>query len=300
MNKEYKEQVRLLLDVLPFVAEEPKLALHGGTAINLFVRDMPRLSVDIDLTYIPIEDRVTTLHGIEEILLRLKRKIEGSLIGVEIEPKPKIGKLLISNEKVTIKLEINLVGRGIFENTEKAFLCDLAQEQFDAFVEIDMVPFAQLFGGKICAALDRQHPRDLFDIKYLLETEGFSEELRRGFVYCLLGSERPIFELLSPHRLDQREALTNQFDGMTDISFSYEDYESTREDLIRVVNQSLTNEDKKFLVSFKSLEPDWSIYPYEQYPSIRWKLLNLQKLKDNNPKKYAEQVGRLENFLEKD
>lgn len=163
-----------------------------------------------------------------------------------------------------------------------------------------MVPFAQLFGGKICAALDRQHPRDLFDIKYLLETEGFSEELRRGFVYCLLGSERPIFELLSPHRLDQREALTNQFDGMTDISFSYEDYESTREDLIRVVNQSLTNEDKKFLVSFKSLEPDWSIYPYEQYPSIRWKLLNLQKLKDNNPKKYAEQVGRLENFLEKD
>lgn len=299
MNKEYKEQVRLLLDVLPFVAEEPQLALHGGTAINLFVRDMPRLSVDIDLTYIPIEDRVTTLHSIEKILLRLKSKIEGSLVGVEIEPKPKIGKLLISNKKVTIKLEINLVGRGIIKKTEKAFLCDLAQEQFEAFVEVDTVPFAQLFGGKICAALDRQHPRDLFDIKYLLETEGFSEEIRRGFVYCLLGSERPIFELLSPHRLDQREALTNQFDGMTDIPFSYEDYESTREDLIRVVNESLTNEDKKFLVSFKSLEPDWSIYPYEQYPSIRWKLLNLQKLKDNNPKKYAEQVGRLKNFLEK-
>lgn len=169
MNEEYKEQVRLLLNVLPFVAEERQLAIHGGTAINLFVRDMPRLSVDIDLTYIPVEERETTLRNIEEILLRLKKRIEANLAGSTVEPKPKIGKLIISDEKATIKLEINLVGRGIFKNTEKAVLCDSAQEAFDTFVEVNMVSLGQLFGGKICAALDRQHPRDLFDVKYLLK-----------------------------------------------------------------------------------------------------------------------------------
>lgn len=297
MNGQYKEQVKILLDVLPFVAEERQLALHGGTAINLFVRDMPRLSVDIDLTYIPVEDRETTLRNIKEILLRLKQRIETSLVGHIAEARPDIGKLLVSSEKGTIKLEINLVGRGIFESTENMVLCDSAQEAFDAFVEIEMVPLAQLFGGKICAALDRQHPRDLFDVKYLLETEGLSTAIKNGFIYCLLGSERPIYELLNPHRLDQREALVNQFDGMTDVPFTYEDYESTKEKLIKEVQSSLTNADIDFLIGFKSLSPDWSIYPYEQYPSIRWKQLNLQKLKDRNPEKYDEQVNRLKNFL---
>lgn len=49
MDKVYKSQVKLLLDVLPLVSKEPCFALHGGTAINLFIRNMPRLSVDIDL-----------------------------------------------------------------------------------------------------------------------------------------------------------------------------------------------------------------------------------------------------------
>lgn len=51
MNDKYNHQVRLLLAVLPEIAKEHCFALHGGTAINLFIRNMPRLSVDIDLTY---------------------------------------------------------------------------------------------------------------------------------------------------------------------------------------------------------------------------------------------------------
>lgn len=298
MNREYKEQVKILLDVLPFVAEEKHLALHGGTAINLFVRDMPRLSVDIDLTYIPVEDRETTLRNIQDILLRLKRRIEGSLVGYKVDEKLTIGKLLISSKKGTIKLEINLVGRGIVEKTENIVLCDSAQETFDAFVEVKMVSLAQLFGGKICAALDRQHPRDLFDIKYLLETEGISTVVKKGFIYCLLGSERPIYELLNPNRLDQREALVNQFDGMTDVPFSYEDYEATREKFIKEVQSSLTKVDIDFLIGFKSLAPDWSTYPYEQYPSVRWKQFNLQRLKGQSSRKYEEQVNRLKEFLD--
>lgn len=64
MNSHYKNQVALLLSILPEVAKEKDLAVHGGTAINLFVRNMPRLSVDIDLTYIPVRDRTTSLLAI--------------------------------------------------------------------------------------------------------------------------------------------------------------------------------------------------------------------------------------------
>lgn len=297
MDENYKKQVSLLLEVLPFVAEEENLALHGGTAINLFVRNMPRLSVDVDLTYIPVEDRDTSLRNIAVILERIQARLESRMEGVSVEPRVNIGKLFISKDNALVKLEVNLVGRGTYKEPEKIILCERTQEEFDVFVEMKMVPMEQLYGGKICAAIDRQHPRDLFDIKYLLENEGFTEKLKAGFIYCLLGSERPIYEMLNPHRLNQQEALLNQFDGMTSDPFTYEDYERTKEKLIGLIQGSLTQEDKKFLIEFKELRPDWSIYPYEQYPSIRWKLVNLQKLKDKNPNKYNEQLNRLKEFL---
>lgn len=75
-DKDYRKQVELLIQVLPEVAKEPKFALHGGTAINLFVRNMPRLSVDIDLTYIPIQNRQDSLNGIKKTLEEIKSRIK--------------------------------------------------------------------------------------------------------------------------------------------------------------------------------------------------------------------------------
>jgi len=180
MNETYKKQVRLLLDILPYVAEESDLAIHGGTAINLFVRGMPRLSVDVDLTFLPIDDRKTSLKNIADILVRIQERMTSGIAGLMVEAKTQIGKLLISKDNVLMKLEVNLIGRGTYAEPKKVILCEHAQEQFDAFVEINMVPFGQLYGGKICAALDRQHPRDLFDVKHLLENEGFSNDVKKG------------------------------------------------------------------------------------------------------------------------
>lgn len=64
-REQYMRQVELLVRTLPYIARHEAFALKGGTAINLFYREMPRLSVDIDLTYVPIEDRETTLKGID-------------------------------------------------------------------------------------------------------------------------------------------------------------------------------------------------------------------------------------------
>ena len=72
----YRQQVALLIRTIPFVARERAFALKGGTAINLFVRDMPRLSVDIDLTYLPVEDRTTSLAAIDAAMLRIRERIE--------------------------------------------------------------------------------------------------------------------------------------------------------------------------------------------------------------------------------
>ncbi|MBS1585831.1 MAG: nucleotidyl transferase AbiEii/AbiGii toxin family protein [Bacteroidetes bacterium] len=298
-SEAYKRQVALLLNALPEVAKETCFAMHGGTAINLFVRDMPRLSVDIDLTYIPIEDRPTTLANIAAALERIKANIEKAVPKVHVSHRQDIGKLLISAQGVDIKLEANLVARGTLGEPVKMPLCGKAQKDFDAFCAIQIVPLEQLYGGKICAALDRQHPRDLFDVKYLMANEGFSERIKTGFLYCLLCSDRPINEVISPNFQDQRSAMANQFAGMSDEKFSYEEYEQVRASLVKTVHKSLTEHDKQFLLSVKAVTPDWSIYDFGRFPAVAWKLQNLQKLKTANPAKHREQYEALREKLEK-
>lgn len=297
MEKIYRQQASLLLNVLPEVAKEKCFALLGGTAINLFVRDMPRLSVDIDLTYLPIENREISLDHIAEALERIKANIEKVIPGARITPRLNVGKLQISAGKVDVKLEVNLVNRGTITEPKELPLCEKAQTTFEAFCSIPVVPIGQLFGGKIIAALDRQHPRDLFDVKYLLGMEGFTQEIKEGFLLCLLSSDRPINEVIIPNFQDQRSALANQFSGMTDETFSYEEYESIREKLITTIHENLTDSDKEFLLSVKSITPDWSIYDFQRFPAINWKLQNLQKLKDKNPDKHREQCEILKKKL---
>lgn len=275
----YKNQVALLLQVLPEVAKEKCFALHGGTAINLFIRDMPRLSVDIDLTYIPIEDRDKSLQKIIAALDNIKVNLEKILPDAEITLKKEVLKLQITTAKAQIKLEVNQINRGILDELVELPLCDKAQEEYDAFCTISVVSMGQLYGGKICAALDRQHPRDLFDVRDLLNNEGFTNDIKKGFILLLLSSNRPLNEMLQPNLIDQREAMVNQFDGMSSEPFTYEDFEKTRATLIDTIQQSLVAKDKEFLISFSNLTPDWSIYDFERFPAVQWKLQNLKNLR---------------------
>lgn len=298
MNEVYKKQVRLLLDVLPEVAKENCFAMHGGTAINLFVRDMPRLSVDIDLTYVEIAERSETLEGINASLLRIKERIEGLRASIRVQHKANVCKLLLDEHGTTIKIEVNMVGRGLLGEATKAPLCDKAQEEFDVFCAMPIVPLAQLYGSKLCEAIDRQHPRDLFDVKLLLDNEGFTNEIKRGFLFGLVSSNRPTYEMLNPHLQDQPSAFERQFEGMSAEAFSYDDYEATRLQLIDIINTNFDDNDKAFLLSLNRLEPDWSIYDYQDFPSMKWKILNLEKFKKEKPDSYQQQLSELESILE--
>lgn len=295
----YKHQVSLLLQVLPEVAKESCFALHGGTAINLFIREMPRLSVDIDLTYIPIEDRSTSLKNIIAALGSIKTNIERVVPKVQIILKQEILKLQITTAKAQIKIEVNQINRGILGELVELQLCEKAQEEFNAFCAISVVSLGQLYGGKICAALDRQHPRDLFDVKYLLQNEGFTNDIKKGFMLYLLSSNRPLNEMLQPNLIDQQDTLANQFEGMSSESFTYGDFENSRVQLIETIHKSLTAKDKEFLLSFNNLAPDWSIYDFERFPAVQWKLQNLNTLKAKNLEKFNEFKVSLEEALKR-
>jgi predicted nucleotidyltransferase component of viral defense system len=288
---DYKKQVALLLNVIPEVDKEECFLLHGGTAINLFVRNMPRLSVDIDLTYISVENRTTSFENINKSLERIKNNIEKRISNSKVHHQKELLKLQISNDEVQIKLEVNQGMRGTIDAIEKRVLCEAAQNQFDAFCSMNVVSFGQLYGGKICAALDRQHPRDLFDVKALLENEGFTQEIKNGFLYALLSSKRPINEMLFPNLIDQNQVFTSQFEGMTSEPFSYSDFEAIRMKMIDAIHVSLSTEDKDFILSFEETEPNWAIYDFENYPSVQWKLQNLMKLKSENPENHREGVN---------
>lgn len=299
MTERYAQQVRLLLDVMPEVAKESCFSLHGGTAINLFVLNMPRLSVDIDLTYIHIQDRQESIDAINSALQQIAARVVALRPSLRVEHKDNICKLFIEEHGEQIKVEVNMVGRGVIDSSEnKMPLCELAQEQFDAFCAINVVPLAQLYGGKICAALDRQHPRDLFDVHLLLKENNYSDEIKRGFIYSLACSNRPTHEMLDPNLIDQRSTFDNQFQGMSPIKFTYDDFEQTRLDLIKTVRDSLDDNDKRFLLSLNNLEPDWSIYNFEQYPSVKWKLLNLKKFKDSRPDDHQQHKELLAKVLD--
>ena len=90
-----------------------------------------------------------------------------------------------------------------------------------------------------------------------MELNSFND-VKDGFMLCLLGSDKPIIESLQPNPIDQASALENQFKGMSDIEFTYNDYEDARRSLIEQVNNSLTESDKYFILSFEEGNPDWS------------------------------------------
>lgn len=298
MNELYRRQVALLVRVMPRVYRITDFAVHGGTAINLFHRNLPRYSVDIDITYIPVTDRNSSLNAINSHLQELKKAIEKSIPGIRVVHKPYVWKLLCTKDGTSIKIEVNGTKRGVIEPTERLELCEKAKEEFGMTCYANIVSWGQLYGGKIAAALGRQHPRDLFDCRDITLEEFI--KVKNGFMLCLLGSDKPIIESLNPNPINQTDALENQFEGMTNVPFNYADYERSRNNLVKIVNEGLTEDDKRFLISFEAGEPDWdkcSAGDLSVYPSVRWKLQNISVLKRKNTEKHKEGIDKLKDYF---
>ncbi len=283
-NTSYYRQVRLLTRILPLVAAEKVFALKGGTAINLFIRDMPRLSVDIDLVYLPMDDRETALAVTAEALAQIARAITSAFPGAEIvksfEDQKDALRLFVAQGGDRIKIELSPVLRGSVFPPEKREVSPAVEDEF-GYVRMQLLALPDLYAGKLCAALDRQHPRDLFDVKLLMENEGISADLIRTFLVYLISHNRTMAELLSPVRKDIAGLYEGEFTSMARIEVPLDELLEVRERLIQTINTSLTDRQKEFLVGFKSGQPDWVLLdvPHaSQLPAVRWKLRNLKKM----------------------
>lgn len=299
MDLNYKNQVKLLIDVLPYVAKEECFALKGGTAINLFYNNLPRLSVDIDLTYIGFESRDIACANINNALKRIADDLNAKGYIANVQGSDIEKKIICSNQHAKIKIEPNYIIRGYIEKPEILEVCENVEDEF-GYVQIQVVSKKELYGGKICAALDRQHPRDLFDIKELIERDGINEELVKGFIAMLLSHDKPLHETLNPNIKNQTEIFEKQFQGMTNKKFSYIEHEQTLNNLINIIKEKILPYKQPLLdfVSLKGNLSDFKINNLEKLPAIKWKIKNLQKLQSMNIKKFEEQYNQLYKYFE--
>jgi hypothetical protein len=302
-RERYAAQVDLLVRSIPIVAEEADFALKGGTAINLFYRDMPRLSVDIDLTYLPLDDRPTALRKIDEAFDRMAAAAGKALRGVDAQRAAGGGngdtRLLLRTKGAEIKVEVSPVTRGTVAAPRVMRVTEAVEEQF-GFAEMSVVAFEDLYAGKLVAALDRQHPRDLYDVELLYEHEGITDELFRTFLVYAACSSRPLHELIDPNLIPIDRAFAQEFDGMTVEHVPLEKLLAARERLVGDIRARLPGEAAEFLLSVHDGTAKFDLIGLPgaaDLPAIRWKLLNLERLKAQNADKHAEQRAKLEAVL---
>lgn len=298
-NEIYVRQVNLLLRVIPMIAREDSFALKGGTAINLFYRDLPRLSVDIDLTYLPVLNRARSLGAIDKAMKRIAARIEKALAGTRVTQNAEQGavtKLFVRERGVQIKVEVTPVLRGCAYDPETRAVSEAVEDQF-GFAEMQVLSFPDLFAGKIVAALDRQHPRDLFDVRDLLANEGIGDELRTAFIVYLLCHKRPMAEVLAARPKNIADAYANGFEGMTREPVALEDLLAARTAIVEAIVGDMPEAHRRFLVGFESGNPDWSLIAIknvERLPAVKWRQQNLDTLSKN---RRIELVRQLEEVL---
>jgi predicted nucleotidyltransferase component of viral defense system len=295
----YFRQAQLLLRAIPYIAAERCFALKGGTAINLFHLPMPRLSVDIDLAYLPIEDRDTSLAAARAALARIISTMMSS--SPQLEARVDSGssdglRAWVSGGRARIKIELSPVFRGALAPPIDLEVHAKVQETF-GYAAMPVLQRPDVYAGKICAALDRQHPRDLFDVHMLLRTSGLTREVFEAFLVYLISSSRPIAELLQPNWKDISGIFERQFKGMSLEPVTLDSLLEARQALLTRIAELMTDTDKQFLLSVKQAEPRWDLLPFanvEELPAVLWKLENVQRMPSDQ---YQAALSRLEHVL---
>lgn len=304
MNPQYLQTVRLLTQVAPLIFQDRQFALKGGTAINLFWREMPRLSVDLDLVFVDhTQPREQALANINEAVRAMAERLNRRGFQTHTVSPQGVGeiKLLVRRDRTEVKVEINPVMRGTLRPLVNRALSPSARDVLMADLTLPLVSFEDVYGGKLVAAMDRQHPRDIFDVKGLLDAEGINPAVRQSFVAYLASHNRPIHELLAPVERGIRQDFERTFRGMTSEPIELDTLLGVRRELFTALPNSLETNERRFLISLAQGEPDWTLLniPHlADLPAIRWKLKNLQRLRTENVAKFEEQSSSVCRLLD--
>ncbi|MBF5057629.1 hypothetical protein Y5W_02923 [Alcanivorax sp. 521-1] len=284
-DSRYRDRVQLLVDILPVLAREPHFALKGGTAINLFEQDLPRLSVDIDLTWLPVnsfaEDSALITEALEGLAGVLRAKPLRLQVQASVKQKGRgITRLLVSRGRSRVQIETTPVMRGTVHPTRQMVIRPAAEEAF-GFASAQVLDFADLYAGKLAAALSRQHPRDLFDVGFLLEDERADIALWRTFLVYLTCSPKPVWEILEPSEpRNFHSVFDSHFQGMTAEPVSADQLLDSRARLLTRIAGWLDGPSRDFFWSVENEQPDFGLIGLPQaraLPGVRRKLHNLAR-----------------------
>jgi len=299
MDKTYADTVRLLLAVTPAVFNNDIFAMKGGTAINLFVQDMPRLSVDIDVVYRPWQtQRDEALQAINDELAVISQRLQPLGLQTRLIRSKDVSdtKLIVENESSQVKIEVNIVFRGTVLPVKHRSLSTSTSDLFGVEFEAPILARDELYAGKLVAALDRQHPRDLFDVWQLYESGGLTERMAECFTIYLAGHNRPPHEVLFGKDKDISAEYERAFVGMTEVECSLDTLLAARTRLRNDLPQKLADKHKQFLGGLVRAEPDWSLLECSharELPALRWKLNNLEAFRKRRPADFSAQADAL-------
>ena len=303
MDKAYVDTVRLLLEAAPEILAARCFALKGGTALNLFVQDMPRLSVDIDIVY--VDHRKSRAEALAEIATELGRAREhltarGMNAELVSSPQGEETKLLVRRARSLVKIEVNRVFRGTVLPVETKRLVETARRLFTTDLSVPVLALPELYGSKLVAALDRQHPRDFYDVRAMQGKYGLTPETVECFVGYLAGHNRPIHEVLFSRDHDMRLAFDNEFQGLTREPVTLAQLVASRKRLREELASGLSAVQRRFLLSVAEAKPEWNLMGFAhlaELPALRWKMQNLDRLKEANPRKFRQQAEELRSRL---
>ena len=300
MDKNYADTVRLLLAVTPKVFANDIFAMKGGTAINLFVQDMPRLSVDIDVVYRPWQiGRDEALKAINGELAAIAQRVEPLGMQTRLVRAKDLGdtKLIVENDISQVKIEVNVVFRGTVLPVERTPLSAKTSDQFGVEFDAPILARDELYAGKLVAALDRQNPRDLFDVWQLYESGGLSDGMVECFVIYLAGHNRPPHEVLFGNDKDIAAEYERAFVGMTAVDCALKTLLAARARMRQEMPQRLSANHRRFLSGLVRAQSDWSLVqcPHAaELPALRWKLANLEAFRKRRPDDFAAQAAALD------
>ncbi|MBE0689548.1 MAG: nucleotidyl transferase AbiEii/AbiGii toxin family protein [Anaerolineae bacterium] len=300
MDKTYADTVRLLLAITPDVFAGDVFAMKGGTAINLFLQDMPRLSVDIDVVYLPWQTpRDEALRAINQELAAIAERLKPLGVQTRLIRSKDLGdtKLIVENDTSQVKVEVNVVFRGTVLPAERRPLSARTSDLFGVEFDVPMLASDELYAGKLVAALDRQHPRDLFDVWRLYKSGGITDGMIECFVIYLAGHNRPPHEVLFGNDKDIAGEYERAFVGLTEVACSLETLLDARARLRHELPRLLSPAHKRFLSGLVRAQPDWSLVQCQhaaQLPALRWKLRNLETFRKRRPEDFAAQADALD------
>ncbi|MBW8312949.1 MAG: nucleotidyl transferase AbiEii/AbiGii toxin family protein [Rhizobium sp.] len=304
MDKRYLDRVALLVRILPLLQAEPRFALKGGTAINLFEHGLPRLSVDIDLTWLPTRDFETDSVDIGNALEGIADRLRAPPFRLQVQPSASAGartihRLIVREHSTQVQVETSPVMRGTVHPVRQLELHPDVERRFGS-ARAQVLDFLDLYAGKLCAALSRQHPRDLFDVGLLMDAGRFDIALWHTFLVYLTASPKPAAEMLAP--ADPREfteIFENHFKGMTVAPVAEKTLLDHRTRLLTGIGRMIDDASIALLESVEEERPDFGLIGLPQAANLPGVRRKLQNLSQRTPDKRAADRARLTEVLDR-